>query len=88
MSVAATTPAPPQPANGIKPPRPLSPNAKIAYTIGLYLAMALFAVAVCGLMIVAGASRESYWKVDDEIGGGEREGRRKKRLRFFQLPSY
>lgn len=56
MSVAASAPAP-QAANASKKPaRPLSPQARIAYTIGLYVAMATFAVAVCGLIIVAGES--------------------------------
>lgn len=54
MSVAASAPAP-QAANAAsKPARPLTKNAKIAYTVGLYLAMATFAIALCGLMIVAG----------------------------------
>jgi hypothetical protein len=57
MSVAASAQAPPAIANAdAKPARPLSPRARLAYTVGLYLAMATFAVAMCGLMIVAGES--------------------------------
>ena len=53
MPLAASAQAPPA-ANAAKPARLLSPRARLAYIVGLYLAMATFAVAVCGLMIVAG----------------------------------
>ena len=60
VAVASAQAAPTAANNGIKPARPLSPRAKFVYTIGLYLAMATCAVAVCGLMIVAGPSPREW----------------------------
>ena len=74
----AAAPASQAVANAIKPARPLSPRAKLAYTVGLYLAMATFAVAVLGLMIVAG---EREMEMEERR---ERErGRKKAQLRPY-----
>ena len=88
MSVAASAQAP-SAANGTKA-RPLSPRAELVFTVGLYLAMATFAVAVCGLMIVAGASTR-----EGRDGRGERRGKRererereRKRLKVSAFPGF
>ena len=88
MSVAASAQAP-SAANGTKA-RPLSPRAELVFTVGLYLSMATFAVAVCGLMIVAGASTR-----EGRDGRGERRGKRdrerereRKRLKVSAFPGF